>query len=91
MFKKYVRVENVYENRKLNRSDFMERKSRVTTVFVVSAIITGLFTIWGLFPLYFHLLEGISPVEVVANRVVWSLVFLVVLLVRRTRRPATAG
>lgn len=28
----------------------MERKSRVTTVFVVSAIITGLFTIWGLFP-----------------------------------------
>ncbi|WP_214733554.1 BCCT family transporter [Exiguobacterium sp. s154] len=28
----------------------MERKSRVTTVFVVSGIITGLFTIWGLFP-----------------------------------------
>lgn len=35
--------------------------------------------LWGLFPLYFHLLQGISPVEVVANRVVWSLVFLVVL------------
>ena len=34
---------------------------------------------WGLFPLYFHLLEGISPVEVVANRVVWSLAFLILL------------
>lgn len=35
--------------------------------------------LWGLFPLYFHLLDGISPVEVVANRVVWSLVFLAIL------------
>ena len=35
--------------------------------------------LWGLFPLYFHLLDGISPVEIVANRVVWSLVFLVIL------------
>lgn len=37
------------------------------------------YSLWGLFPLYFHLLEGISPVEVVANRVVWSLVFLAIL------------
>ncbi len=35
--------------------------------------------LWGLFPLYFHLLDGVSPVEIVANRVVWSLVFLAVL------------
>ncbi len=35
--------------------------------------------LWGLFPLYFHLLAGISPVEVVANRVTWSLVFLIIL------------
>jgi len=35
--------------------------------------------LWGLFPLYFHLLEAVSPVEVVANRVVWSLVFLAIL------------
>lgn len=32
--------------------------------------------LWGLFPLYFHLLDDVSPVEVVANRVVWSLIFL---------------
>jgi chloramphenicol-sensitive protein RarD len=37
------------------------------------------YTLWGLFPLYFHLLSDVSPVEVVANRVVWSLVFLVIL------------
>jgi chloramphenicol-sensitive protein RarD len=35
--------------------------------------------LWGLFPLYFTLLADVSPVEVVANRVVWSLVFLVIL------------
>lgn len=36
--------------------------------------------LWGVFPLYFHLLQGVSPVEVVANRVVWSLVFLAILI-----------
>jgi chloramphenicol-sensitive protein RarD len=36
--------------------------------------------LWGLFPLYFHLLDGLSPVEVVANRVVWSLAFLAILI-----------
>jgi chloramphenicol-sensitive protein RarD len=29
--------------------------------------------VWGLFPLYFALLAGIGPVEVVAHRVVWAL------------------
>ncbi len=39
---------------------------------------------WGLFPLYFHLLVGIGPVEVVMHRTLWSLVFLLgVLLWRR--------
>lgn len=39
---------------------------------------------WGLFPLYFHMLGGIAALEVVMHRTVWSLVFLLgVLLVRR--------
>ena len=39
---------------------------------------------WGLFPLYFQPLATIPAVEVVAHRVVWSLVFLLaVLAVRR--------
>ena len=38
---------------------------------------------WGLFPLYFLPLAAIPPVEVVAHRVLWSLVFLLVLLAVR--------
>lgn len=47
-----------------------------------SGLIYGLiaYGIWGGFPLYFALLDGVSPIEVVANRVIWSLAFLAVLL-----------
>ena len=38
---------------------------------------------WGLFPLYFVPLAAIPPVEVLAHRVLWSLVFLLVLLAVR--------
>jgi chloramphenicol-sensitive protein RarD len=36
--------------------------------------------LWGLFPLYFPLLEPAGGLEIVAHRVVWSLVFVAVLL-----------
>jgi len=32
------------------------------------------YTIWGFFPLYFSHLNAISPVEVLAQRIIWSLV-----------------
>ena len=35
---------------------------------------------WGLFPIYFHRLADIGPVEVVMHRTVWSLVFLLAVL-----------
>lgn len=39
---------------------------------------------WGLFPLYWPLLEPAQPMEIVAHRIVWSLVFvLLILLIRR--------
>jgi chloramphenicol-sensitive protein RarD len=41
--------------------------------------------LWGLFPLYWPLLEPAAPVEILAHRIAWSLVFLVGLL------AATAG
>ena len=43
-----------------------------------SGLIAGLaaYGLWGLLPLYFKLLPGVSAVEVVAHRVVWSVVFL---------------
>ena len=44
----------------------------------------GAYLLWGLFPLYFPLLEPAGPVEILGHRVLWSLVFLsLVLLVRR--------
>ena len=38
------------------------------------------YALWGLFPLYFPLLEPAGGLEIVAHRVLWSLVFVVVLL-----------
>jgi chloramphenicol-sensitive protein RarD len=40
----------------------------------------GAYAMWGLFPLYFPLLEPAGGVEIVAHRVIWSLVFVAVLL-----------
>ena len=49
-------------------------------------VLTGLgaYLLWGLFPLYFPLLEPAGGVEIVAHRVIWSLLFIGLLLsVRR--------
>ena len=40
----------------------------------------GAFLLWGVFPLYWKRLHGISPFELIAHRVVWSLVLLVGLI-----------
>jgi chloramphenicol-sensitive protein RarD len=60
---------------------------RAATVVWVSAYRTGLaagigaYLLWGLFPLYWPLLEPAAPVEILGHRIVWSLVFLAGLLV----------
>jgi chloramphenicol-sensitive protein RarD len=42
------------------------------------------FFCWGLFPLYFHALHAIPPLQILAHRMLWSLLFLlIVLTVRR--------
>jgi chloramphenicol-sensitive protein RarD len=40
----------------------------------------GAFFIWGIVPLYFTALHGVGPLEIIAHRVVWSVLFLVGLL-----------
>lgn len=47
-----------------------------------TGVLTGLaaYLLWGLFPLYFPLLEPAGGVEIVAHRIVWSLVFIALLL-----------
>ncbi len=55
------------------------------------------YAIWGLFPLYFKSLHGVPPVEILMHRILWSLVFLGIVLAWRRqwawlgsllRRPA---
>ncbi|HEX5018863.1 MAG TPA: EamA family transporter RarD [Actinomycetes bacterium] len=41
----------------------------------------GAYLLWGVFPLYFPLLEPTSPVEILANRIVWSFVVLALVVV----------
>jgi chloramphenicol-sensitive protein RarD len=40
----------------------------------------GAYVLWGLFPLYWPLLEPAAPVEILAHRMVWSLAFLILVL-----------
>jgi chloramphenicol-sensitive protein RarD len=40
----------------------------------------GAYVLWGLFPLYWPLLEPAAPGEILAHRMAWSLVFLVAVL-----------
>ncbi len=41
------------------------------------------FAWWGLFPLYFRIVTTVAPVEILAHRIVWSMVFLVLVLALR--------
>lgn len=40
----------------------------------------GSYTIWGLLPLYIHLLQGVPALQVLAHRVLWSLLLVAVLI-----------
>jgi chloramphenicol-sensitive protein RarD len=44
--------------------------------------------LWGLLPLYFRLLHAVSPFEIVAQRVIWSLLLVLVLIALRTGLPS---
>jgi chloramphenicol-sensitive protein RarD len=54
---------------------------RVGTVAGVAA-----YSLWGVFPLVFHLLRSVEPAEILIHRVIWSFVVVAgLLLVRRER------
>src|ERR1044072_3398370 len=59
------------------------RRSRAGLIFGLSA-----YTLWGFLPLYFKLLTAVSPTEIVAHRIIWSLVFLAGLVLLWRRWPA---
>jgi chloramphenicol-sensitive protein RarD len=41
------------------------------------------FLCWGLFPLYFHAIGEVPPLQILAHRMLWSLLFLVIVLLVR--------
>lgn len=52
----------------------------------------GAYGLWGLLPIYFNLLHGVTAVEMVAQRVIWSFVLILALLAaRRNLAPLTAA
>lgn len=46
------------------------------------------YTVWGLVPLYFYVLGKVPPTEMLAQRIVWSMVFLAGILTLLGRWPA---
>ena len=47
-----------------------------------SGVLYGLsaYVLWGLFPLFFRQLQAVAALEVVLHRMVWSLVFVLIVL-----------
>ena len=41
------------------------------------------FAVWGVFPLYFHTLRQVSPFQIIAHRIVWSCVFVLLSMAMR--------
>lgn len=47
----------------------------------------GAYGLWGLLPLFFRLLHHVDPVEIVTQRVLWSLLLILALLALRSGLP----
>ncbi len=43
------------------------------------------FLCWGLFPLYFHAISEVPPLQIMVHRVLWSLMFLAIVLTVRSQ------
>jgi chloramphenicol-sensitive protein RarD len=46
------------------------------------------YTMWGFIPVYFKFLKEVPPLQIISHRLVWSFVFLTVLLLLRRELPA---
>jgi chloramphenicol-sensitive protein RarD len=41
----------------------------------------GAYFLWGILPLYWKLLQGVNPMEILAHRIIWCLVFLLMIVI----------
>ncbi|WP_103064201.1 EamA family transporter RarD [Actinomyces qiguomingii] len=51
------------------------------------AMVLGCYLLWGMFPLYFHLLQAAGSVEIIGHRLVWTLVTCLALTALRRSWP----
>jgi len=47
------------------------------------------FILWGLLPMYWKAVQSVNPMEILCHRIIWSLVFIAVLLTYNKRWPET--
>jgi chloramphenicol-sensitive protein RarD len=45
----------------------------------------GAYTIWGVIPVYWHLLDAVPPFEIVVHRILWCAVFMAIFIVSNRR------
>lgn len=66
-----------------------QRPTQRTTYGFLSAL-AG-FIMWGLLPLYWKLVVGVDPLEILCHRIIWSLVFIAAILTLRSRWSEVFG
>jgi chloramphenicol-sensitive protein RarD len=49
------------------------------------------YLIWGFFPIYFKMLESVPPVQILINRIIWSFIFLAIVLGFRKQWKSLSG
>ena len=59
----------------------MDVKENKNTIGMNGTLVTSLaFLLWGILPLYWKMLSNVSSMKILANRIVWSLVFTSILI-----------
>ncbi|PKM75816.1 MAG: EamA family transporter RarD [Firmicutes bacterium HGW-Firmicutes-15] len=56
---------------------FKERNERANGI----GFAAGAYLLWGILPVYWKLLQNVSSIEVLAHRVIWSFIFLLIILI----------
>ena len=84
------RIQRVTLNSKEQVEPVALRERSVHSTGVLLGVTGYLF--WGLFPLFFVLLDSVSPIEIVAHRIIWSLIVVIfVLIIGKQWRAFTAA
>jgi len=62
----------------MSRDDFLQNldEEKKGVLYAVLA-----FSFWGLVPIYFKLVKSVSPTEILIHRIIWSVLFLTILII----------